>query len=279
MQDGIFSSPLEITHLVLRWCNWTIFLWKCQNLKKFELRNSERIYTCSLERIIRDNSMLQSLSVYNVLKAVLHREIIMYIAEHLKHIKELAIVDNILLNYGPISESNEIDGIVNSFRHLESLAITFGFDSCMIELLQRLGKVSGRIKHLELHQKCIKYTGYEPMALVQVIPSFKQIHSLHLSMTSPDANIIGSAIKHLSNLRHLYLCISTNNENFSICSSLVKITIDSKAVSFHQFGLQYFLQKYIETGTITGKSNVQIDMKDCGQLIGKYAENGLIWRN
>lgn len=297
IENGTFSQPLEVTHLIFRRENRADcgFFPKCRNLQKLEIRKTHNIWYEDFQQIIYDNPTLQSLKLYEFLNRIRKvrtgsitigiDEIIMLIADHLNQLKELAIVDTTLDKSWHISAaSDEIYKILNSFQHLESLAVIVY--PRMIELLQRLGVECKQMKHLELHQK---FYGFE-IALLQVMPSFTQIESLHLAMTSYDKNMIGSAVEHLTNLRHLFLCIDAYDHRFTDllslfckCQSLEKITHSYRYYQTFRkpatFVSIQFFEKFLEMVTNTRKPDARIDVMDGGQIIGSLTVNGLVWRN
>lgn len=299
MENGMFSQPLKVTHLIFRrdYRADCYILPKCNNLQKLELRNTHSIWYEDLQQIIRDNPALQSLVLYEFLNGTPRimkeysgstfigiYEIMMMIANNLKQLKELAIVDTTIDESQNILAPNAIYKIVKSFQHLESLAITI--HPSIIGLLLQLGMECMELKHLELHQK---YHGFE-IALRQVLPSFKQLERLHLSINSYDENAIGCAVEHLLNLRHLFLSIDADTHHFidflslfCKCQSLETITHSYRHYQTFRkpatFISVQFFEQFIEMIAITGKSNARIEVMDGGKIIGFLTINELVWRN
>lgn len=228
---------------------------------------------------------MESLLLYDVqdFYANINELTVTFIAKHLNHIKELALVARWpkLSNY-----YRTIDQIINSFRHLESLALSVEYG--MDELLQHIGTYCGRIKHLELQHIC----RFDEMMVA--IRSFERIESLYLWPEGfDDANLM-QLIQHLPNLRHLYLCIQTTQitQKDLIYSNILPVLREFPSIERITIVLEgqpyknptFFINarlfnKFIETTTSAGNPNVQIEIVENGKIIGSITGNGIVWRD
>lgn len=122
------------------------------------------------------------------------------------------------------------DRIFNSFKHLESLALSVG--NYTIQILRQFGKKCKQIKHLGLR---LSDDYYDLNAMFDLAESFHQIESLHyyhddsyLRHTIEQKLI--ALIEHLPNLRHL--CVESNQQ-YDIGSSMI-LSLQQKCPSLQQ---------------------------------------------
>lgn len=283
--SNILSRTMSITHLTLQnvHCSRNIDLSECHDLEKLEIRDTLGISHDSLKQTIRNNPSLQSLTLPD---AYIDFEFLVLIADSLNHLKELSIGKIQLSLYSLLNRMlllNQFEIIVNSFEHLESLALTVGYSS--IELMRRIGTVCKSLKRLELHVLGDNDDLNNQVFLA--IRLFQKIESLHLDEYTVNVN---SLVEHLPHLRHL--CFETmSGKNykqsdvlplFVKCSSLEKITIIFRNGLLKNQGCfvhaPRLFKNFIET-VISGKPNARVEVQVDGQIIGCMSENGIVWRN
>lgn len=241
----------------------TIDLPECGNLIQFDYRGRQCISTGSLERMIRQNSSLQSLLLYDFLdeNTTKLNQIITFIAGNLYQLRELALVDEWFGEWHPLSRDS-IDRIVNSLKHLESLAISI--DSNVIELLQCLGTNCTGIKYLALHPAEVSLYGKIKGKIFEVLSgSFYQIEHLHLFLYDDDVSVYAGFLELLRK-----------------CQSLQTITYH---IDPHEnqmtLGIERFYGEFIKTINITRKPNAKIEVKNGAETIIALTVNEVAWVN
>lgn len=291
--NDILSQPMHsATHLsfsdvpILHNTWQCLELPECHNLIKLELCRAKCFSYKSIQRTIRNNPALQSVSLnwswnfaYDNYGELCFFEIITLIAEHLKNIRELSLEqrDGCWLRAKP----DEIRKIVDAFQHLESLALTIGGKDSMIELLKRIGTQCKHIKHLELlaHISPWKSLG----KTFEAARSFSQVERLYLMHMSADVKM-NQLVQHMPNLRHLVFGKNKKGQkNFFSdvlpllckCPSLMKITKIANENAYLKNPKESF-DRFIDAITVAGTPNVQIEFKKGGQIIGQISNDGLI---
>lgn len=275
----ILSQHLDITHLILKNdFHKEIQLPNYRNLMKLDLSCS--ISFESLKMLIVNNPQLECLLLRDCCEIATFRELIVFIADHLNHLKALALVNlnNFDWNHPPPNET--IDKIVNCLKHLESLAL--GTDSKIIGLLHRLSLECHKIKHLEIDQIGENLND----EMLETLCKFKAIESLALSQPWYDEVIESSLIEYLPNLRHLSISMCLPNTYTHVlsllrkCLTLERITIDVKVnrpdwspVLFVSADFHKELRE-----TIQQNRNVRIEFKEDSQIIGYATKTEIVWR-
>lgn len=299
----IFKDPLNIKHLTFRKHLFTsskqarsvpfrIDLPACRNLTKLEVHNTaQQIFTWeSLEQIIPMNPTLQSLLLYEwwVCGWSLW-DMLTLIGDHVKGIKELALISETEWEWIP--EPDSPDRIFNSFKHLESLALSAGTDT--IDIVRQFVKSCKQIKHLELRL----FGGFYDLnhSMVDVAESFQQIESFHYNHEDYYFNhtieeVFGALVERLPNLRHLYV---EPNQQHDI-ELLNVLSLLQKCPSLHQITIVFkyrcmgylmpsvisarLLDIFIETINSAGKPNARLEVEEHGKIIGSVSANGIVWR-
>lgn len=145
-EQHILQHQSHFTHLTIR-NNGLSFDDKLQlsyrNLVKLEL--ACRINVKCLKSIVRENPALESLILSEIFGTV--DAIIMIIAEHLKHLKELAIMNFEFEDNWPTLERN-MDMIAGSLKHLESFGLALKNRHAWF--IHQLGLKCKNVKRLEL---------------------------------------------------------------------------------------------------------------------------------
>lgn len=293
----VFIEPLDhITHLTYRhrYADLdeqthnnirTIGLPKCGSLQKLELHYSEGQYFSwkSLDQIIRDNSNLQSLLLYDLnVPDIGLSTIVTFIAGHLNGIKELALMMDSAWSPGP--ESDISDQLFKAFAHLESLALSIYPNT--IQLLHRFGAECVQIKHFGLHIYGAYSEAEWQNLLGDVARSFQRLESFHYYSYESIKRDVQPIVELLPKLRHLKIQPSYQDDIecsdalplLRNCATLQKITVvfpcrcDGYPETF--LSAQFF-DEFIGTG----KPNACIEIEECNRIIGSVTVNGIIWRH
>lgn len=277
--DQILSQHMKITHLIFKNdFHKEIELPEYRSLMKLDLSCS--ISFASLKQVIENNPQLESLLLRDCCEIASFREIILFIADHLKHLKELAVVNLNNFDWENSPPDETIDKIVNCLRCLEFLAL--GTDPQIIGLLQRLSFECQNIKHLEIDQ--IGENLCDEM--LETLCAFDKIETLSLSQPWYDDAIESSLIAHLPNLRHLSLSMSMPNTHAYVlsllrkCSTLEKFTIDINVnrpdSSQKLYANLYFFNKFREN--VCQNRNVRIEFQENRRIIGYITGTEIVWR-
>lgn len=275
----LLSQHLRITHLVLKNdFHKEIQLPNYHNLMKLELSCS--ISFESLKLLIENNARMESLLLRDCCEIATFRELIVFIADHLNHLKELALVNLNHFDWSHPPSDEAIDKIVSCLKHLESLSL--GTDPEIIELMQRLSLECQSIKHLEIDQ--IGENLNDDM--LKTLCKFKSIESLALSQPWYDDAIESNLIEFLPNLRQLSFSMTMPN-TFSYVLALLrkgltleKITIDVK-VNRPDWSPVLFVSEefFVELRkTVESNRNVRIEFKENSQIIGYATKTEIVWR-
>lgn len=257
--NDFLSQPMNnVTHLTFRSdfprndCDEdnlvTIDLPRCRKLCEFEYRGREFISAASLDQLIRENPNLKRLLLYNFCgEDITFDQLIVSIAQHLPQLHELALVDDWYAKWD-ILQQNAIDGIVNSFPHLQSLELSV--DKNTVQLLRRLGEQCGSIKRLTLHQ--ISDDEYMNENCIAAICSFKQIEQFdgHFDFMNGNADYF-----------HFFTL-------FCECTALQQITHHiQRAGNERPLITTRFLNEFKWLTSSIGKSNAQIQVKKNGEIL------------
>lgn len=275
----MLSQHVDIAHLVLKNdFHKEIQLPNYHNLMKLDLSCS--ISFESLKLLIENNPQLRSLLLRDCCEIATFRELIVFIADHLNHLKELALVNlnNFDWNHPPPDQT--IDKIVNCLKHLESLALGAGPE--IIGLLHRLSLECHNIKHLEIDQIGENFND----EMLETLCKFKTIESLSLSQPWYDEAIESSLIEYLPNLHHLSISMSMPNTYSYVlsmlrkCLTLEKITIDVKVNRPDWRPVLFVNAEFFEKlrETVQQNRNVRIEFKQNSQIIGYATKTEIVWR-
>lgn len=194
------SDHMNITHLSLRNNNKSqIGLPKYQNLKKLELNKLRFISYETIKRTILNNPTMESLHLRCSGTFIFH-EAMMLVVEHLKHLKELFLIDAYLFpEYELNIWTRIIDKFDGSLNHIESLGLTVS--SHYAELLQRLGFLCKNVKHLEFKVPIDDRLG---STLVDAVGLFENIESFSLEQDNYNDEI-EAVLMRLPKIRHFYI--------------------------------------------------------------------------
>lgn len=275
--DEIFTQPSQhITHLIFQQ-NFDvseyvtlpdIVLPECCNLTHLEFHEYVELDISgrSVERIIRNNPMLQSILLYNFDFGYLNfREILTSIAESLKQIKELGLVSR--QNSYQRQDTDDPDQIArilrknaDTFEHLKSLDLSiFELDAQSIQILQHFGSVCKQVEQFRLRvinvDLCIGL--YDLLDDTDTLLGV--LLNLHVINLDCDRKVLPLLQKYK--------------------------TLDKVTINFGELDEVYpanfiranFFKQFIET--INGNRNARIEVKKRGKIIGIVSKDGIVWRN
>lgn len=230
----------------------------------------------TLVRILQNNPRLESL-ILRFIVPLTFFDMMVFVAENLKHLKELALITNCLF---PAVSRYTIDSFVASLRHVESLALTISNTST--RLFQRLSVSCMNIKHLEFKVPDDERLGH---ALIDALSSLENIESFALEQHKYNDEV-ELMLEKLPKLRHLHVKIRKSTSHTIIlvwlhkCPLLERITIADR----HSFGDQHAafpvnLKFFAEFRDATQNRHVRVEFQENTQIIGYISRDEIVWRN
>lgn len=291
-----------ITHLTIRnvFCNRDngFLLSNFQNLKALELVDNPCISFETLKEVILNNSELDSLYIGERTKNmhgtwILERypfndlmDVLIYAAGYFQQqLKEFSYVP---MSFSSIPQATwtmlQTDYILNTFKHLESLALAhspvYRFTD-VNKLLHCLGSRCENIKHLKLYQIC---GGDEKF--YEAIETFQRIESLHLTFFHLlNYDRLESMVERLPSLRHLHIGLYDDNINWSFvvmiiskCPLLETLTISAEHINC-QFDIFTNVRFFDHFNDSTQMRNCEITVKCEDEIVGTITKDQIIWRN
>lgn len=275
----MFAQHLNLTHLTLQknlhGSDNNFEFPSYRNLKSLKLCNFANIPLQTVQQIARNNPQMERLNIRYCEHFTLP-EIMKLIANHLKHLKYLALLDDHDFDNFPPAECS-IERFVNSVGHLESLALIV--DNDVNELLRYLGQKCKAIKQLEL---CHLRFNMETEMIASIL-TFQNVESLNVTQATYDDKF-ETLIEHLPNLRRLLIDMYKPHDNAYILSMLRKSTMlerltlifDYDRDEFAPFVNTQFYNEFLEI--VENRPVVRIVFQEYGETICYVTNTEIFWR-
>lgn len=280
--EPFLSQHINITDLSLHYCYCERYVISqfpmFRNLKKFTLEwyelASPAFDEIDVLKIIRQNPALETL----VLDVWSYHpgEILLVIAENLKHLKELYVKGGPLRETPTWELSNEsIDMLIDSLKHLESLGLAIS--SHQTDLLRRLGSKCKNIKTLALD-----YIDNEIIVMdrriITALHQFKNVTSLKLNHLDSDRPI-EQIVEQLPNLRNLEIS-SASSLDVDVLSVLRKSeTLEKIALETIMESMNAeFLTEFSDIMQ-NRHGRIEYKGKEEGKVTGYVTTEEIVWRN
>lgn len=275
----MFAQHLNLTHLTLQknlnGSDINFEFPSYRHLKSLKLCNFSNIPLQTVQQIAHNNPQMESLNIRYCENFTLP-EIMKLIANHLKHLKYLALLDDYDFHHFPPAECS-IERFVNSVEHLESLALIV--DNDVNELLRCLGKKCKMIKQLEL---CHLRFNIENEMIASIL-TCQNVENLSVTQATYDDKF-ETLIEHLPNLRRLTIDMYKPNNNAYILSMLRKctmleritLTFDYDRDEFAPFVNTQFYNEFLDI--VDNRRNVRIEFQEYGETICYVTKTEIVWR-
>lgn len=244
-----------------------------RNLKKLKLKNCGEV--TNLIQIIQNNPKLESLILEFDSDWFQIDEMMMIVAENLKHLMELHLMGDEQKNNFAFPFSTSL--IVDSLKNLQSLKICVSDHH--LKLIQQLGMECKNLTHLALVRRNYWDENNFSDEMIDAIRQFDGLERLELTQWKYDDRM-ESLIECLPNLRQLQLSMVTPCSNTFIlallrmCPSFEIMTVDSITEAMPKF-----LEFFNEVVEIMQKPNAKVVFKDERQMIGYVTKEEIVWNN
>lgn len=274
------SEHMNITHLSLCHNNKSeIILPKYQNLKKLKMNKLRFISYDTIRRTILNNPTMESLHLRCSGTFIFH-EVMSVVVEHLKHLKELFLIDAYLFpEYEMTLWRNIIDKFDGSWSHIESLGLTVS--KHYAELLESLGVKCKNLQYLELKVPIEDELGG---TLIDAIGLFENVESFSLEQDNYNDEI-DAVLMRLPKLRHFSIKLGKSYTYTFILKWFTKyptietITIAVDYVRYDDPAFLTNVQFFYKFREIIQNRNVRIEFQEDLQTIGFMTKDEIIWRN
>lgn len=243
------------------------------NLRKleltYELRYGNSVYIDVFE-IMCHNPALETL----ILRGYEVPEILLTIADHLKHLKELHLTSNDLPSNWVLSD-DDIVMVVYSLQHLKSLELSISNDHA--DLMHELGSNCKNIENLGVNYSDDDHIDDQ---MIEALRQFENVTNLKVNFSHGFRIPIGPIAENFPNLSSLE--ISTLESSLDLLSLLRKCktleTIVIEVYSDYSMGSMN-IQFFSEFIDIMQNRHGKIEFKELGELVGYVTQTEIVWRN
>lgn len=271
------SDHMNITHLsLLNISQSPISLPKFEHLKKLELVKLRFITSDTITRTILNNPMLESLHLRCSTAFILH-EAMALVVDHVKQLKELFLIDTYIFpEYDLALWRNIIGKFDGALNNIESLGLTVS--SHYAELLQRLGCVCKKLKHLEFKVPIDDSLG---SSLIDAVGLFENIESFSLEQDNYNDEI-EAVLMRLPKLRRFYIKLGKSYTYTFILKWLRKyqtiesITIAMDYVRFDDPAFFVNVEFFYKLRELN--RDVRIEFEEDSKSIGFMTKDEIMWR-
>lgn len=286
--DNFLSQHINIKHLIFRDCACdkdtpVVQMPDFRNLRLLELFEFSGISKPSLEHVLQNNPQMERLILNDCNHYFTLPKIMELVQTHMKHLKELNILDS--YEFASDRPSTYLqDQLITVLTSLDSFGMTV-LDEWERRFLQSINSKCRNIKSLEIYN----YRGYFKREMIETIKTFTQIETLSLVGFAYQEQI-ENIIENLPNIRCLSISRFIHRTNAQIltilrkCKRLEKLIIQSgnssvqhidDDLSVYRKNLQ-FQEDFIAT---IHNPHTRLEFIENNEVIGIVTKDEIIWRN